>query len=106
MSQWVPKERKARTRRVRATTSAPGSATTFSSPTPSVSAHAAAAVRNLLGMEFHHIETDWIVNMVRREGVPLFENGLEAVAGLGEGAVELQVDRDRQIPQQIHVGVR
>ncbi len=57
------------------------------------SAHAASAIRTLLGIEFHHIETDWIVNMVRREGVPLFEDGhirLTDAPGLG-------VELDREI---------
>ena len=55
-------------------------------------AHVAAAARNFLGLEYHHIETDWITNMVRREGVNLFEDGhvpLTDAPGLG---VELDVD--------------
>ena len=49
-------------------------------------AHAAAATRNFLGLEFHHIETDWIVQMVNREGTPLFRDGyipLTDAPGLG-----------------------
>ena len=49
-------------------------------------AHVGAAARNFLGLEFHHIETDWIVNMVKREGVPLFDQGhvpLTDAPGLG-----------------------
>ena len=56
------------------------------------SAHVGAAARNFLGLEFHHIETEWIVNMVRREGVPLFSEGhipLTDAPGLG---VELDLD--------------
>ena len=59
-------------------------------------AHVAAAARNFLGLEFHHIETDWIVHMVRREGVGLFEGGhvsLTDAPGLG---VELDHDVCRQ----------
>ena len=49
-------------------------------------AHVAVATRNFLGLEYHHIETDWINNMVRREGVSLFEDGhvpLTDAPGLG-----------------------
>ena len=59
-------------------------------------AHVAAAARNFLGLEYHHIETDWINNMVCREGVSLFEDGfvrLTDAPGLG---VELNPDVCRQ----------
>ena len=49
-------------------------------------AHVAVATRNFLGLEYHHIETDWINNMVHREGVPLFDDGfvrLTDAPGLG-----------------------
>jgi len=55
-------------------------------------AHVAVAARNFLGLEYHHIETDWINNMVRREGVSLFEDGylpLTDAPGLG-----VELDRD------------
>lgn len=38
-------------------------------------AHAAAASRNFLALEYHFIESDWIGGFVRREGVELFEDG-------------------------------
>jgi galactonate dehydratase len=38
-------------------------------------AHVAAATRNFLALEYHHIETPWIGTFVRRNGAPLFENG-------------------------------
>ena len=59
-------------------------------------AHVAAATRNFLGLEFHHIETEWIVEMVKREGVALFADGgvpLTDAPGLG---VELNYDVCRQ----------
>ena len=49
-------------------------------------AHVAAAARNFIGLEFHFIETDWIVQLVEREGAPLFEDGyirLTDAPGLG-----------------------
>ncbi len=48
-------------------------------------AHAAAASRNFLGLEYHFIETPWIGDYVKRE-VPLFEDGhvpLTDAPGLG-----------------------
>ncbi len=51
------------------------------------SAHVAAASRNFLSAEFHHIETDWLMGYVRRtDGLSLFENGqvpLSDAPGLG-----------------------
>ena len=38
-------------------------------------AHVAAATKNFLGLEYHFIETDWIGDFVKREGVPLFSEG-------------------------------
>jgi len=49
-------------------------------------AHAAAATRNFLGLEYHFIEADWVGEYVTREGAPLFENGhvrLTDAPGLG-----------------------
>jgi len=48
-------------------------------------AHAAAASRNFLGLEYHHIETPWIGEYVKRD-VPLFDAGcvpLTDAPGLG-----------------------
>jgi L-alanine-DL-glutamate epimerase-like enolase superfamily enzyme len=48
-------------------------------------AHAAAASRNFLGLEYHHIETPWIGEYVKREA-PLFQDGhvpLTDAPGLG-----------------------
>ena len=38
-------------------------------------AHVAAATRNFLALEYHHIETPWLGSFVRRDGAPLFEDG-------------------------------
>jgi L-alanine-DL-glutamate epimerase-like enolase superfamily enzyme len=49
-------------------------------------AHVAAATRNFIGLEYHFIETEWISQYVRREGVPLFQRGsvpLTDAPGLG-----------------------
>lgn len=49
-------------------------------------AHVAAASRNFLGLEYHFIETPWIGQFARREGVPLFADGyvrLTDAPGLG-----------------------
>ena len=56
-------------------------------------AHVAAASRNFLGLEYHFIETKWIGEFVRREGVPLFSDGyihLTDAPGLG-------VELDREV---------
>lgn len=53
-------------------------------------AHAAAASRNFLGLEYHFIETDWIGEFVKRD-VPLFRDGhLELTDAPGFG-IELNV---------------
>jgi galactonate dehydratase len=55
-------------------------------------AHVAAASRNFLGLEYHHIENRWVSEFVRREGVALFKDGylpLTDAPGLG---VELDPD--------------
>ena len=49
-------------------------------------AHVAAAIPNFLGLEYHWIETDWVANIVRREGTSLFADGhvpLTDAPGLG-----------------------
>ena len=38
-------------------------------------AHVAAATRNFLALEYHHIETPWIGAFVSRDGAPLFSDG-------------------------------
>ena len=55
-------------------------------------AHAGAACRNFLGLEYHFIETPWIGEYVRRDG-PLFSDGhvvLTEAPGLG-------VELDREV---------
>ena len=55
-------------------------------------AHAAAASRNFLGLEYHFIETPWIAQYVRRD-LPLFRDGhliLSDAPGLG-------VELDREV---------
>jgi galactonate dehydratase len=59
-------------------------------------AHVAAASRSFLGLEYHHIESTWINQFVRREGVSLFKDGylhLTDAPGLG-------VELDRDVCQQ------
>jgi len=54
-------------------------------------AHAGAACRNFLGLEYHFIETPWIGEYVRRDG-PLFRDGhveLTDAPGLG-----IELDRE------------
>ena len=58
-------------------------------------AHAGAACRNFLGLEYHFIETPWIGEYVRRDG-PLFRDGhvvLTDAPGLG-------VELDREVCRQ------
>jgi galactonate dehydratase len=58
-------------------------------------AHAGAATRNFLGLEYHFIETPWIGAFVRRD-VPLFQDGhvvLTDAPGLG-------VELDREVCRQ------
>ncbi|MEF8820637.1 MAG: mandelate racemase/muconate lactonizing enzyme family protein [Halovenus sp.] len=59
-------------------------------------AHVAAASRNFLGIEYHHVETDWLAEYVERKRAPLFENGavpLTDAPGLG-------VELDRSVCEQ------
>ncbi len=49
-------------------------------------AHVAAAIRNLLGLEYHFIEAEWVGHFVHREGMSLFKDGylpLTDAPGLG-----------------------
>lgn len=49
-------------------------------------AHVAAAARNFIGLEYHHVETQWLAEYVHRDGLPLFREGtvpLEDEPGLG-----------------------
>jgi galactonate dehydratase len=56
-------------------------------------AHVAAASRNFLGIEYHHVETEWLGEFVSRDGLPLFHEGavpLTDTPGLG-------VELDREV---------
>ena len=58
--------------------------------------HVAAASRNFMGMEYHFIESAWVGDYVRREGVPFLRDGhlpLTDAPGLG---VELNEEVCRQ----------
>lgn len=61
-------------------------------------AHAAAASRNFLGLEYHFIDTDWIGSFVRRD-VPLFRDGfLELTDAPGFG-----IELDQEICRKYRV---
>lgn len=59
-------------------------------------AHVAAASRNFLGLEYHFIESKWIGDFVRREGVPLFADGHLALTD----APGLGVELDEEVCQR------
>ena len=52
-------------------------------------AHVAAATRNFLALEYHHIETPWIGEFVRRESGPLFSDGQIVVTDAPGFGIEL-----------------
>jgi L-alanine-DL-glutamate epimerase-like enolase superfamily enzyme len=54
-------------------------------------AHAAAACRNFLGLEYHFIETPWISQYVRRD-VPMFRDGYVPVTDAPGLGVELDLE--------------
>lgn len=55
-------------------------------------AHVAAATRNFLALEYHHIETPWIGAFVHRNGAPLFEDGHVVMTDAPGFGVELDED--------------
>jgi galactonate dehydratase len=56
-------------------------------------AHVAVASRNFLGLEYHHVETEWLGEFVSRDGLPLFRDGVVPLTD----APGLGVELDREV---------
>lgn len=60
-----------------------------SAMTTVAAAHVAASTPNFLGLEYHFLDAEWIGDVVRREGVGLFESGMVPLSDAPGFGVEL-----------------
>jgi galactonate dehydratase len=59
-------------------------------------AHAAAAARNFLSLEYHFLDSEWLGAYVKREGLPLFRDGMLPLSDAPGLGVELDAEVCRE----------